>query len=95
MGMDTLIAINLWSCYLSMLILITLSSKPSLETWLGLAKILNGQQTNMTYLHQGDIAVLLEVYFPNTRVKSWALVVKLLSDELHKKSFVISQYWFR
>ena len=36
-------------------------SKPSLETWLGLAKILKGQQTNMTYLHQGDIAVLLEV----------------------------------
>ena len=45
MGVDTIMAIYLWNCYLFLAIL----SKASLETWLGLAKILKGQHTDMSY----------------------------------------------
>ena len=45
----------------------------------------------------GDTIVILEVYSPKTcyRLSSWALLVKLLSDECHRKLAQINQHWLR
>ena len=51
----------------------------------------------LTHWTQGNVAVILKVYFSNSfdGLVSWGVLLKLLSGECHWISLMISEHWFK